>query len=111
MTQEQTIHVGVINSFNLITERNSFEEIVESDLSLFAHNPNTDPSIDVINFMIDYFKSYEMFENCVELMKYLKENYDDNGDFIFKECECQLPLITEYSEKMYCGECGKRLKK
>jgi len=111
MTQEQTIHVGVINSFNLITERNSFEEIVESDLSLFAHNPNVDPPIEVINFMIDYFKSYEFFENCAELMQYLGENYDDDGVFIHRECECSLPLITEYSEKMYCGICDKRLKK
>ena len=111
MTQEQTIHVGVINSFNLITERNSFEEIVESDLSLFAHNPNEDPSIEVIKFMIDYFESYEFFENCAELVKYLDENYDNNGVFINRECECQLPLITEYSEKMYCGTCNKRLKK
>lgn len=111
MTQEQTVHVGVINSFNLLTERNSFDEIITSDLSLFAHNPDKDPAIEVINFMIDYFKSYEMFEYCAELMQYLGENYDDDGFFIQRGCECPLPLITEYSSKMYCGTCNKRLKK
>ena len=111
MTQEQTVHIGIVNSFNLLTERNTFDEIVTSDLSLFAHNPDQDPPVEVINFMIDYFKSYEMFENCAELMEYLGTNYNDDGTFIQTGCECPQPVITKYSNKMFCGECGKRLKK
>lgn len=111
MTQEQTVYVGLINSFNVITERNTFEEIASSEISFFAHNPEQDPPIEVINFMIEYFKSYEMFENCAELMEYLDNNYNEDGTFKIKGCECIQPVITEYSTKMFCGECNKRLKK
>ena len=111
MTQEQMIHVGMINSFNLLTERNTFEEIVTSNLSLFAHVPDEDAPLELIQLMLDYFKSYEMFEYCVDLMEYIANNFNDDGTPIFNECECPQPLITEYSTNMFCGYCDKRLKK
>lgn len=111
MTQEQMIHVGMINSFNLLTERNTFDEIVTSDLSLFAHVPDDDIAYDLIILMVDYFKSYEMFENCIELMKYVDNNFNEHGVRIIDGCECSQPSITEYSKKMFCGICNKRLKK
>lgn len=111
MTQEQMIHIGMVNSFNLITERNSFEEIVTSDVSLFAHVPDEDIPIDLIMMMVEYFKSYEMFENCVELMAYIAVNFNDDGTPISFGCECSQPLIIDYSKKMFCGSCKKRLKK
>ena len=111
MTQEQMIHIGMINSFNLLTERNTLEEIATSDLSLFAHVPDEDAPYELIMLMLDYFKSYEMFENCVELMEYIAIHYNDDGTPIENGCECFQPIITAYSKKMFCGECGKRLKK
>lgn len=111
MTQEQMIHVGMVNSFNLITERNTLDEIAMSDVSLFAHVPDEEVPIEFVQLMIDYFQAYDMFENCAELMEYIAINYDDNGTRIFNNCECPQPVITEYKIKMYCGYCEKRIRK
>ncbi len=60
MTQEQMIHVGMINSFNVITEKNTFEPIAMSEVSLFAHVPDEEVPLQLIQLMMDYFKSFEM---------------------------------------------------
>ena len=111
MTQEQMIHVGMINSFNLITERNTLEEIATSDLSLFAHVPDQEIPLELIQLMMDYFESYEMFEYCVELMQYIGLNFNDDGTRKIQLCECPQPVIKNYSKKMYCGLCNLRLMK
>jgi hypothetical protein len=111
MTQEQLIHVGMINSFNLITERNTFEEIVTSDLSLFAHVPDQEIPLELIQLMIEYFQSFEMFEHCADLVMYLDLNYNEDGTRKQHGCECAQPVITGYSKKMFCGNCKKRLLK
>jgi hypothetical protein len=111
MTKEQMIHVGMVNSFNLITERNTLEEIGMSELSVFAHVPDEEIPIQLIKLMIDYFQSYDMYENCLELMSYVGLNYNDDGSRIVDGCECPQPTIVEYSQKMFCGYCNKRLKK
>jgi hypothetical protein len=111
MTQEQMIHVGMINSFNLLTERNTLEEIATSDISLFAHVPDQEVPLELIRLMMDYFESYEMFEYCVDLMEYIANNFNDDGTRIYDGCECPQPVITKYSKKVYCGHCKKRLRK
>ena len=111
MTQEQMIHIGMVNSFNLITERNTLEEIGSSDVSLFAHVPDEDIEYELVMLMVDYFKSYEMFEYCADLMEYVELNYNEDGTRIEDGCECPQPLIVTYSKKMFCGVCDKRLKK
>lgn len=111
MTQEQMIHIGMINSFNLLTERNTFEEIISSDVSLFAHVPDQDIPLDLIQLMMDYFQSFEMFENCVDLMEYIALNFNDDGTRIYDGCECPQPTITKYGKNMTCGVCDKKLKK
>lgn len=111
MTQEQMIHIGMINSFNLLTERNTLEEIAMSDMSLFAHVPDEEAPIELVDLMIEYFQSYEMFEHCKELMDYIDDNFNEDGIRIKDGCECPQPVITDYSKKMFCGHCNKRLKK
>jgi hypothetical protein len=110
MTQEQRIHVGMINSFNLITERNTLEEIASSNISLFAHLPDEEIPLELIELMMAYFQSYEMFEYCADLMEYIGSNFNDDGTRIENDCECNQPLITSYSNKTCCGNCKKRLR-
>ena len=107
------IHIGMVNSFNVITEKNTFEEIVSSDVSLLAHIPENDVPLELIKLMVEYFKSYEMFEHCIELVEYMSLNYNKDGTaiVIIESCECPQPLIVDYSKKMFCGNCDKRLKK
>jgi len=111
MTQEQMIHIGMINSFNVITGKNTMQEILNSDVSLFAHAPDEDPPFELFEMMIDYFSAFEMFEKCVEIVLVMEENFNRDGTRKEIGCECTQPLITEYSRKMFCGNCKKRLKK
>jgi hypothetical protein len=101
----------MINSFNLITERNTFEEIVNSELSFFAHIPDQEIPLELIQLMIEYFQSFEMFENCVDLVLYIDLNYNEDGTRKQYRCECAQPVIVRYSKKMFCGKCKKRLLK
>lgn len=109
MTQTQIIHIGMINSFNLITERNTFEEIVESNLTFFAHSPEQDVSLKSLHQMVRYFESIEMYDHCSELLDYINLNFDDKGKDI-GSCECDYPVIKKYSKKSSCGFCFKRLR-
>jgi len=111
MTETQVIHVGMINSFNLITGKNTIDEIALSDVSLFAHNPDIEIGVDLVSVMIEYFQSLEMFEHCLELMTSIALNFNDDGTSIFVECTCEQPLITKYSRRMICGNCKNRLRK
>lgn len=111
MTQEQIIHIGMINTFNLITERNTFEDIITSDLSFLAHVPDQDTPIKLIQLMIGYFQSCEMFEHCADLVMYLDLNYNEDGTKKQYGCECSQPVISSYSKKMFCEKCKKRLLK
>lgn len=108
MTQTQIIHIGMINSFNMITERNTFEEIVESSLTFFAHSPEEDVSLKNLQQMIRYFESIEMYDHCSELLDYINLNFDEKGKRT-GSCECDYPVIKKYSKKMSCDFCDKRL--
>ena len=108
MTNKQIIHIGMVNSFNLITERNTMDEIQESNLTLFAHTPEEDITIDKIKMIMNYFESIEMYEHCVDLMEYTHLNFDEKGVRI-GSCECEYPVIKRYTKKMSCDHCNKRL--
>ncbi len=111
MTQEQMIHIGMINSFNVITGRNNPEEIMTSAVSLFAHLPDDEPPFELLEMMIEYFSAFEMFEKCFELALIMEEKYTPDGKLKEELCECTLPEIVEYSRNMTCGNCKKKLKK
>lgn len=111
MTQEQLIHIGMINSFNVITGRNNAEEIMGSSVSLFAHIPDDDPPFELLEMMIEYFTAFEMFEKCFELALVMEEMYTPDGRRKEHICECTQPEIVEYSRNMTCGKCKKKLKK
>ena len=111
MKQEQIIHIGMINSFNVITGKNTFDEIINSDVNVFAHAPDEEPPAELIQLMIEYFSSFEMFEKCIELTLYLEENFNQDGSSKEEKCDCTLPVIQSYSRKMYCKICNKRLKR
>lgn len=108
MTNKQIIHIGMVNSFNLITERNTMDEIQESNLTLFAHPPEEDITIDSLKKIMNYFESIEMYEYCSDLMEYAYLNFDENGVRL-GGCECDHPVIKKYTRKMSCDFCDKRL--
>lgn len=108
MTRQQQLHVGMINSFNVITGIATFEEVIKSGIGVLAHVPNED-EIQYIKLMIYYFEEHELYEYCNVLKKYVKDNYFEDGSRREKECECEYPTITEYVAKVKCSKCNKRL--
>jgi len=113
MDDNQMIHVGMINSFNVITKRNTLDEVMNSSVPVLTHEPNKDVPYELIEFMVYYFGQYEMYENCAKLKKYIKQTYNDDGSFKFveEECDCEFPSIETYEVKTRCANCNKILKR
>lgn len=111
MNKLQSIHVGMLNSYNLILGKASIDDIVKSGISLFAHIPDEKVEIEDIKFIIRYFESIEMFEHCAVLLDFINDNYNSDGSFKEKDCECEFPEIGEYTINIRCSKCNKRLRK
>lgn len=105
MNQEQTIHVAMINSYNVLMGVASLDEVLDSGLAVFSHYPDDDIRLESIETMILYFQEVEMFEHCSVLLKYVKENFNDDGSRKEILCECELPTIVDYKPIMRCGKC------
>jgi hypothetical protein len=111
MRSEQKIHIGMINSFNIITEKATIEQVVSSGIGVFAHYPGDRNELEAIEFMIFYFKNLEMYEKCSELTKYVEETFNADGSYKEDFCQCDLPEIEFYVPKVKCSTCNLRIKK
>lgn len=111
MKSEQRVHLGMINSFNVITGRATMEQVVSSGLGIFAHYPGHKDELESIEFMIFYFKELEMYERCSELRKYIEENFNEDGTTKIQYCDCENPEIEVYAQKTKCSICKNRLRR
>ena len=111
MKDNQQVHIGMINSFNIITERVSIYEVMSSGIGYFAHVPDREPELEILDDMIDYFSEIDMFEKCIELMKYKSEYYNEDASEKINSCQCDYPVIENYHYKMVCASCGNRIRK
>jgi hypothetical protein len=109
MKTEKRIHLGMINSFNVITERTTIEQVVSSGLGIFNHYPGEKNELEAIKFMISYFKSLEMYERCSELVKYIDKTFNEDGSYKEKFCDCDMPEIDFYAPKVKCSICNLRI--
>lgn len=110
MNKQQRLHVGMINSYNLITGSITIDEIVNSGVSVFAHTPDSDIRFKDINLMLLYFKDLEMYEYCTKLIEYINTNFNEDGTEKEDQCECDYPNLLFYTKKTKCSNCNKRLK-
>lgn len=110
MTSTQIVHVGMVNSYNIITGKASLEEVMMSGIGYLAHPPDELDS-GHLEMIIMYFEEVEMYEICHELRRVFNENYHPDGTPKDLECLCDLPLIESYSRTMRCGHCNNRLRK
>lgn len=111
MNSIQAVHVGMINSYNLLLEKVTINQIIEAGIGLFAHVPDEEVEMENVEFILYYFQEKEMFEHCAELLNYIKDNFNEDGSHKEEECECDLPTIKEYTKKIKCSTCNKRLKR
>lgn len=111
MNSNQVLHVGMVNSYNMIMGKATVDQIVTSGLSVFAHVPDEEIELEDLELMLSYFKTHEMYEYCVDILKYMQENFNPDGSYVHESCECELPTITKYEPKIKCGSCNKRIRK
>jgi len=110
MTEQQKIHIAMVNSFNVLTKRVSIEQIFNSDIPMFSHAIEDEPNFNNVMFIVKYFEKVEMFEECLLLKMYADETFDEDGNFIEELCECPYPKIIEYSFQTECKICNLKLK-
>lgn len=111
MTKKQRLHIGMINSYNLLTEIATLSEILESGVAIFSHVPDDIPTLNELEKILFYFQEIEMFEHCTHIVKYMEINYDEDGNLRGEDCDCDYPSIVKYEKNMKCGACFKRLRK
>jgi len=62
------------NSYNLITERKTINDIVQSTGGLLiAHDPSTDLKTPELSNMMDFFVETEEYEKCSEIRDLIKK--------------------------------------
>ena len=69
------IHLGMINSFDIVIYKVTFYELAITDTSFFIHDITKPITIDVIDDMIYYFEEEEDYEKCQALME-IRHEYD-----------------------------------
>ena len=112
MTDEQYVHVAMLNSFNIVTGRIAMEDLLYSGLNMVVHVPSEDIEEDKLLIMISYFENEEMYEECFELRKIYDERF---GEIVIPKpvvkniCECKKPTILKYSRSVRCGTCNKQI--
>jgi len=55
MTKEQMIHISMVNSYNVITNRATVQQVTNSGIGVFCHSPEEKDGMESIKFMITYF--------------------------------------------------------
>lgn len=109
MTEQQAVHVGMINSYNVLMGNISVEFLLDINLGVFSHDFSRDPRKETIENIIKYFEECEMFIECFELSGYIRDNFDEKGRYIRRLCECEKPVIKEYSYDTKCDTCKRSL--
>ncbi len=111
MTNEQMIHISMINSYNVITNKATVEEVTNSGIGIFCHSPEEQDGMDSIEFMIKYFKNLEMYERCADLKEYIKNTFNSDGTYKEPLCECSYPEIESYTPIVKCSKCSLNIKR
>lgn len=110
MRESQVIHLGMVNSFNVLTGVVTAEEVINSGAGIFAHSNKEEEAMESVELMIIYFKSFEMYERCARLKQYIEETFNEDGTYKEGYCDCDMPEITQYTSKIKCSICNMRIK-
>ena len=78
---EEMLYESMINSYMIITDQLSFDELLEYNGCSLPFNPKKNIDNEVIDKIIDYFCTLEEYEKCGELKK-LKESKKYKKNFI-----------------------------
>lgn len=109
MRQNQAVHIGMVNSYNVLVNDANLEQIVMSGIGFFAHSRDEEDALESIEFMIRYFQDVEMYEKCAKLQQYIAENFNEDGTYKEIMCGCEMPEIEQYSPIPKCSICNMRI--
>lgn len=121
MNKEQIVHIAMTNSYKILTEECTIDDVIKSGLMYFAHHPEEGVAADELLVMVSYFESKEQYNECHNLMAIYNQNFNADGSYkdeieVFLEeldgeqyCQCAEPKIKEYTEETYCLNCNKRI--
>ena len=78
---ESVLYESMVNSYMIITDQLSFDELLEYNGCSLPFNPKKNIDNEVIDKIIDYFCILEEYEKCGEL-KILKESKKYKKNFL-----------------------------
>jgi hypothetical protein len=107
MNTQQTIHLAMINSYNVILGHATVDEVLEAGIGVFTHIPDEDIDLEVVQVMLLYFQEVEMYEHCSSLVDYIKDNWNEDGTRKMIYCECDYPSFDKYEAEIKCNKCNK----
>lgn len=111
MTDRQRVHVGMMNSYNVLTNKVKLIDVIESSIPIFAHIIDEVPNKNELELIISYFENIEEYEKCIELKCVVQSFFNDDGSLKkIHKCECDMPSFAlEYSDNMVCSKCNNRI--
>lgn len=109
----QMTHIGMVNTYNIVLGNATHEEIKAAGLNVLLYDPDEEVTLKLLEFMVKYFSSLEMYEECVNLNEYMRDKFNEDGTLknVIEYCECEYPKIGKYKKPMICGECEKVIRK
>ncbi len=69
MTDEEIVHVAMLNSYDGLVKKDDVDLFLETDESYFAHDISTLITNDELADMISYWQELEEYERCSDLIK------------------------------------------
>lgn len=72
MTDEEIVHIAMLNSYDVLVKKDDVNLFLETDESYFAHDISTLITNDELADMISYWQELEEYEMCSELIKLMK---------------------------------------
>ena len=79
MTEQQKIHIAMINSYNVIVGNVDIDDVLDSNVSLFSHDFEEELQYDNMVFILKYFEQIEMFDKCIILSAFIDKTFDKTG--------------------------------
>jgi len=71
---EDTLHIAMVNSFNIIILDYDWEEIIDGRYPYFAHNiAKRKPNRKELDNILTYFIGVEDYEKCIAIKTYIEE--------------------------------------
>lgn len=110
MTERQRVHIGMMNSYNILTGKARVIEVVESAIPIFAHVIDRPIKAADLYLIRLYFEEIEEYEKCIEISCLSQTLFDENGKRKeIQTCKCDMPSIPKYDDIMKCKTCDKHI--